>query len=529
MRRSLLLMGLLATTACRHTEYEAPPPEVAYFEIVLSEDSRRGSPEAPEPFPSSIPARATMRLVARTHDGEVARNYNDTARVTVVPGEIVGQRDRVPFVKGEAVFDVSWRFSFDETHIWIEDAGEDPLTDCENGRDDDGDGREDVRDPDCQRGAPDQARTGVATDARRATQATGISEPLYFARPRIRDVQFSPRCTTDTPLSGQNASVETGMLIVTGTTQSGLYVTDMSGPEGGYNSVYLFTFGNPGDVRRGDRLCSIAGNAAEFVGNTQLNFPSFVNADFDRNGVITEGDRVPCDLESPEIIGVEAVPEPVRLTAAHLAPGGGEVPDDFYRFCGIDGAALSVDDATDCNAARNAIPSELRRESVIDCARDDFDLEPHEHALVRFESAVVSTRFERCDENGDGRIDRGRGSPEGACEEDCNEDPLCSVLSSLELFGQFSMGVDCQGAPGQWTCAGKAYVSFRDTLGSSGFDPMAESGKHFGAIIGHLRHLQPGAGVPSSWIVEPRIPEDFVPAAAAPPPGEVSPPVDGGP
>ncbi|MCB9538911.1 MAG: hypothetical protein H6704_21975 [Myxococcales bacterium] len=532
MRRSAaalcaLALGL-AAPGCVSDEAadEVLPGTIAWFDIAFSNDTLRGEPDSPLDFPSAVPARATMKLVARDAYGQVARGYEGVARITVEPGEIVGQgNDRVKFVMGEATVNLAWRFSFDEVHIWVEDVGEDPLFDCADGQDDDGDGVADVRDPDCGDGAPDRADTGDPADGTRATQATGISDPLYFSRPRIRDVQFSPRCTTDTPLGGKNVLVETGTLVVTGTTQSGMYVTDLTGGEGGYNSLYLFTFSNPGDVRRGDRLCSIQGNAAEFIANTQLNFPSFVNADFDRNGVIEPRDLVPCDLPMPELIGPDAVPPPVMLTAAALEGTGGEVPPDFYRPCGLDGEDLDIQDGTSCSQARASIPSELRRESVIDCARDNFALEPYEHALVGFSDAVISTRFERCDMNGDGSIDRSRGNPEGVCEEDCSDDPLCTVLLNLEQFGQFSVGVDCQGADGNYQCAGKIFVATRDTLGGTGYDAMASAGTFYGSIVGHLRQLQPGAGVPSSWVVEPRFIEDFVPpdAPATPDPGGPAP------
>ncbi len=520
--RALGLAALLASASgCVSEEKRAEtlPGQLAWFDISLTSDTPRGTPDEPLPFPSAIAASAHLKIVARDAYGQVDRSYQGTARVSVVPGQILGPgHDRLKFTLGEATVDLQWRFAFDEAHIWIEDAGEDPLTDCDNDRDDDGDGQADLRDPDCGRGAPDRARTGNAKDATRGTQATGISDALYFARPRIRDVQFSPRCTTDTPLGGKSVRIDTGTLIVTGTTQSGMYVTDASGPAGGYNSLYLFTFSNPGDVRRGDRLCQIQGNAAEFIANTQLNFPDFVNADFDRNGFINDRDVVPCDLVDPERIGPDAVPDPVLLTAADLMGTGGEVPPDFYRPCGLTGEDLPLTDGTDCNAARAAIPSALRRESVIDCARDNFAMEPYEHALVAFRDVVISTRFERCDLNGDGSIDRSRGNPEGDCEDDCSDDPLCSVLINLEQFGQFSAGVDCvDGALGEATCAGKVFLSTRDTLGGTGYDAMANAGAHYSQVNGHLRQLQPGAGVPSSWVVEPRIADDFMAAPPAPP------------
>ena len=59
-------------------------------------------------------------------------------------------------------------------------------------------------------------------------------------------------------------------------------------------------------------------------------------------------------------------------------------------------------------------------------------------------------------------------------------------------------------------------MSTRDTLGKSGYDVMEHVGEDLAAVVGHLRQTQPGAGVDTIWIVEPRSPEDFVPVVEAP-------------
>ncbi len=530
--RSSLVIGLTLAFGCSHTDYDPGAPAVSAFQVEFATNAASGTEAEPLPFPSAVPAEVTITALAVDASGEVFP-YNGRARVSVVPGELVGG-DRVRFIDGLAwsatagtcaagcaeaeLCDeetdrclapglvVRWRFSFGETFVWVEDVGEDGKLDCHNDLDDDADGLVDGFDPDC----------NPEADGPRATLATGISPPLYFARPRIRDLQFSPRCTTDTPLGGQNVNIATGSLVVTGTTQSGMYVTDLEGPEGGYNSVYLFTFSNPGDVRRGDRLCSISGNAAEFIANTQLNFPSFVNADTNRNGKIDDGDLALCVLDDPERIGPDAVPEPVLLTPTDLLGEQRAPTEDFYLVCGPDGGVIpNLQDPADCQSVRGALSREDLRASPVDCARDNFLMEPHEHALVAFDDVTISTRFVVCDTNGDGRIDR-RGGSEGGCEEDCTDDPLCTVRLNLELFGQFAAGLGCSSIDPP-VCDGKIFVSTRDTLGGTGYDAEQHVGERYERVNGHLRQLQPGAGVPTTWILEPRFIEDFVTSEGATP------------
>jgi hypothetical protein len=517
----LLPNGLVA--GCGERAYEETRPPLRAFRVAFTGDTARGTAADPLPFPSAVPARVTLALTA---GGKRLASYNGRAVVSVVPGEIDATQRRVQFVNGvpASPVTVELRFSYGETNVWVEDLGEDVLTECDNGLDDDGDGLKDLADPDCQR-----ASSPVSA---KATLATGISDALFFAEPRIRDLQFSPRCTTDTPLGGQNVNIDTGTLICTGTTQSGLYVTDLAGGPEGYNSVFLFTFSNPGGVKRGDRLCSIAGNAAEFIANTQLNFPSYQNARADRRAILEGQTYVPCNPPEPERTGEGAMPLPHVLTADDVNGTAAVVPPDFYRVCGLGDTPIEgLEDPTDCEAARQATRDIPREQQLIDCRRDNFAMEPWEHALVAIEDVTIGNRFENCDVNGDGSISRGEGDPEGACDEECGLDPLCTNLLSLEQYGQFAAGLGCTDAPpaagadagpsdadagagdapaAAATCAAKVYISTRDTLGKSGYDVRKHEGEKLARIVGHLRQTQPGAGVQTIWVIEPRAPEDFV-------------------
>ena len=519
-------LALACLASCNTTAYTETRLPLRAFRITVPSGTQTGKTTAPLPFPSGVPAKIALEIEAVDSAGLLLKDYNGIAVVSVVPGQIDATQRRVKFSKGKAVnladpskpIEVDVRFSYGETHIWVEDAGEDVLVECANTLDDDGDGLTDASDPDCQ--------VAAAPDSAKATLATGISRSLFFAEPRIHDLQYSPRCTTDTPLGGQNVTIRNGTLICTGTTQSGLYVTDLDGPPDGYNAVFLFTFSNPGGVRVGDRLCSIAGNAAEFIANTQLNFPSFENGRIDRLQVIEGQTLAPCKPSEPDRVGLGALPEPHLLTAADVAGTAAVVPDDFYRVCGPgDTPIAGLMDPTDCDEAASATTNVPRDEQKIDCKRDNFAMEAWEHALVAVENITIGDRFEDCDLNDDGKISRGASDTLGEqdCDDACGLDPLCTSLLSLEQYGQFAAGLDCTDAPSPpgdgdagvppaepAPCAAKIYISTRDTLGKSGYDVSKHAGEKSARIVGHLRQTQPGAGVPTIWVLEPRSPEDFV-------------------
>ena len=64
-------------------------------------------------------------------------------------------------------------------------------------------------------------------------------------------------------------------LVVTTVTNDGFYVTDQSDPPGSFNSMFVFSFSRPDDLVVGDRLSKLAGIVSEFLGFTELQFPTW--------------------------------------------------------------------------------------------------------------------------------------------------------------------------------------------------------------------------------------------------------------
>jgi hypothetical protein len=155
-----------------------------------------------------------------------------------------------------------------------------------------------------------QMRGGVATDVRapiaryygkvalwveqqaregQAVRAFGASPEMTFRSPTIPDIQKpldvnGPTATYCTPFNGKQITVVngtgTGQLVVTSVYPNAYVVTDTGAQydratdQGGYNSLYVFTFGSPPFfIQPGRVLGRVGGNISKFVGFTELNFP----------------------------------------------------------------------------------------------------------------------------------------------------------------------------------------------------------------------------------------------------------------
>lgn len=155
-----------------------------------------------------------------------------------------------------------------------------------------------------------QLRGGVATDLRvpiaryygkvalwieeqaregRNVRAFGASPEMTFRSPTIPDIQkpldeSAPTATYCTPFSGKQVTVVnatgTGQLVVTSVFPNAYIVTDTGAlydratDQGGYNSLFVFTFGSPPFfIESGRVLGRVGGNISKFVGFTELNFP----------------------------------------------------------------------------------------------------------------------------------------------------------------------------------------------------------------------------------------------------------------
>src|SRR5262249_51137346 len=145
--------------------------------------------------------------------------------------------------------------AFGQTRIWAQDIGYVP-TDvskvanpaCADGADNDLDGLVDYpADPGCFSPNDDDETSG--------TGATGVSDVIYYARPRIADVRGATTTSgTGTPFPNEQVDIDTGYdlgsnvfkwdTVVTGLASDGFFATDLQNatndPEAGlqYGSVF---------------------------------------------------------------------------------------------------------------------------------------------------------------------------------------------------------------------------------------------------------------------------------------------------
>ena len=135
--------------------------------------------------------------------------------------------------------------------------------------------------------AYDQLRIWVSDEGSAAAPgsfATGSTQAIYTQFPTVAQVQesdstiASPLQHSYVPLLGYDPQLPEGErreLIVTTITNDGFYVTDMSDPPGSFNSLFVFSFSRPDDIQTGDRLSKLAGIVNEFLGFTELQFPTW--------------------------------------------------------------------------------------------------------------------------------------------------------------------------------------------------------------------------------------------------------------
>ena len=135
--------------------------------------------------------------------------------------------------------------------------------------------------------AYDQLRIWVSdegTAAEPGSFASGSTSAIYTRLPTVAQVQESDS-TVESPLQHQYVHFlgydpelpesERRELVVTTVTNDGFYVTDQSDAPGSFNSMFIFSFSRPDDLLVGDRLSKLAGIVNEFLGFTELQFPTW--------------------------------------------------------------------------------------------------------------------------------------------------------------------------------------------------------------------------------------------------------------
>jgi len=365
--------------------------------------------------------RIVIDVQAIGRDGEPWPFFSGDVNLRVTPGEILsGGTIRVEdgVATGQ---EVTFRKGYGKTHVWVEDDGYAPhdrqFGQCSDGIDNDNNGYIDMADVGCFAIDDDsEAPVGLAT---------GVSPTIYFDNPTIRDVQNGDQLHVS-PLRGQQVSITSGTLVVANILASGFYVVDLQDntTDRLHNAMFIFTFSKPQGLFYGDVLCGVSGSVQDFVGATQLSFPSFTR-------------YVPDDPNTPE----------------------NEMPRECEDFPGLDPEAkvpepwdLSTDLVSELEDGLGLSDYQAR------VYANSLFLEKHEGNLGTFSNLAVAERFVSCDINGNGSIDS--GTIEFACRNDCQEDPLCTDIESYFEFNQYAVVVD-----------GKKKV-YGSTLLATAFSPL---------------------------------------------------------
>ncbi len=470
--RLLLCMSLLAG-GCVVRRIERPKGTQSFrVTVVKPEDSAAlGSRQSPLPYASNdTPFAVTFRLEAIGWDGQPDAGFTGRLVIAAHPGLVFP--NEVNIHEGTGEVSVRLANSYGETRIWFEDCG--------------------IRELPFKKNCTLEERQAYVPECfpqfRAGTLATGISPPIVFAQPALSDVQetgdnaSSPlmpiagdRCAAladpryvDTtnltprqinqlpraqriPASGNTVRITAGELIVTAIDNGGFFVTDVS-PEAqvrGFNSIYVFAFSYPENLQVGDRVLSLTGTPAEFVGATQLNNPFWIR---DSRGPYPE------KLPAPYTISPQ-------LYQMNIGTAGGNV-------------------------------------------YNELSMEKLEGSLVCMDNLGVPSGAENCDLNNDGGLTRGSGSEEQACETKCYDNPDCFEASGYFSFGNWGAHVTgiTSGTHKVGMELSAAFSDFRPDIYQREpwkYDEAAKEGDapQRLAVIGNLIHV---LGARPVWVIQPR-------------------------
>ncbi|MCK6520890.1 hypothetical protein L6R49_05540 [Myxococcota bacterium] len=221
------------------------------FIMVSVLDGEVGSGESPLPFSSEATTRR-MRVELLDIDQQPWTMTGDLT-VEIKPGNLTAS----PWVSidGSSIeVDVSFKNGFGPTRVWFSDLGD---KDIDSGR--------------------------------KASFATGVSEPIWFTIPTLGEIN-----RTDDHETNQLAQQFTEVrcldrdVRVTTVGTDGFWVTDLSDPEGSYNSMFIYTFNRPDEdsaetgkrgIYVGRRLTLLTGSNQEYLATTQLSFPTYEVSD----------------------------------------------------------------------------------------------------------------------------------------------------------------------------------------------------------------------------------------------------------
>ena len=297
---------------------------------------------------------------------------------------------------------------------------------CLNGKDDDGDGFIDSKDRGCLVGGDDSEEGGSG--------ASGASPPIYYANPRLYDIQrpISGESVGDESVfAGKRVTVDRGWLLVTNLSADGLYVTDYEGAKWdattkgwqikaqdlSYDHMFAFNFNVPLNLQVGDCLVELDGKVEEFYGYTEMGFPNWKKGDSKfcfakaRAAGLT---TCPTDGDSSSAAGKECRKQIERLVST---------PVDLSK-------AIEFTDPT-TGLTEQVWPF-----------KDKLFTERWEAGLVQVSNVTLFSKAKKCDWNGNGSIDfNDPNDPEGIeknCANGCGDDKACVVHESYKQYNQWS-------------------------------------------------------------------------------------------
>lgn len=271
----------LLLTACTSTgSFARIEPTSVQVEV----QGELGSPEAPLEFPR-LPISRTVSLQTLDRDGQ-PYDFNGDLSLRVRPGTL-GQSSWVTVEGGQWTGEILFKGSYGPTRVWASDEGD---KDSSSGR--------------------------------TPSFGTGVSEPLHFAFPTIREMNEVDDHETNN-LAGEFAELRVAdrNVVVVEVGTNGFWVTDLDDGSAAFNSLYVYSFSKPQGIVAGDRLLSLTGNTQEYLATTQVSFP-IAEADPDRD----------LSIPDPVLITPSAACDDLLMEALEsslVRVEGARVPADF--------------------------------------------------------------------------------------------------------------------------------------------------------------------------------------------------------
>jgi hypothetical protein len=296
----MLLLSLLA--GCTSTTINTLSDKMYFIEVSITDEM---DATEPQPF-SAEPIQRSLAI--RTLDGNGDPiSFTGDLKVTVRPGHIESgvQDEYISVENGEIIpgdETISFQAAFGPTRIWLTDEGDKDIS-----------------------------------SEREPTFATGVSEVINFEFPTIAEFNkttdsngepYIQNTTNHLVSEFTEINLEGRDVIAHTVSPNGFWVTDiedyMASDDGGYASLYVYTFSKPTGVTVGSRITKLTGGNQEYLGSTQLSFPEY---------------------EVDEELALELLPEAKSLTGAQVCNTNNRDYDN-HRMESFESALVRIESAT---------------------------------------------------------------------------------------------------------------------------------------------------------------------------------------